>query len=151
MAGGIAGAVSRTVTAPLDRIKVLMQASHGQNALSIVSSTKKIYVESGIKGFWRGNGVNCVRLFPETAIRFYVYELLRAGLNIDTNHADVVTRFVTGSLAGLVSQTVVYPLEVIKTRMALSAPDLYSSTWDVVRTTIRLEGYGYEIDRQMMR
>ena len=108
-------------------------------------------MESGIKGFWRGNGVNCVKLFPETAIRFYVYELLRAGLNIDTNHADVVTRFVTGSLAGLVSQTVVYPLEVIKTRMALSAPDLYSSTWDVVRTTIRLEGYGYEMDRQMMR
>ena len=70
---------------------------------------------------------------------------------IDTNLADVVTRFVTGSLAGLVSQTVVYPLEVIKTRMALSAPDLYSSTWDVVRTTIRLEGYGYEMDRQMMR
>ena len=43
-AGGIAGAVSRTLTAPLDRIKVLMQASHGDHTLNIVSATRKIYV-----------------------------------------------------------------------------------------------------------
>ena len=143
LAGGIAGAVSRTVTAPLDRIKVLMQASHGHDALKIISSTKKIYTESGVLGFWRGNGVNCLKLFPETAIRFYVYELLRAGLNIDTHHADVGTRFVTGSVAGLVSQTIIYPLEVIKTRIALSETGLYSSMWDVVRKTVCNEGYLY--------
>jgi len=142
LAGGIAGAVSRTVTAPLDRIKVLMQASHGKDALRFVSSMKQIYVSSGVKGFWRGNGVNCIKLFPETAIRFYVYEFLRAGLNIDTHHADVLTRFVTGSVAGLVSQTMIYPLEVIKTRIALSEPGLYSGMWDVVKTTVRREGAG---------
>lgn len=142
LAGGIAGAVSRTVTAPLDRIKVLMQASHGKDALRFVSSMKKIYASSGVRGFWRGNGVNCIKLFPETAIRFYVYEFLRAGLNIDTHHADVMTRFVTGSVAGLVSQTVIYPLEVIKTRIALSEPGLYSGMWDVVKTTVRREGAG---------
>ena len=142
-AGGIAGAVSRTLTAPLDRIKVLMQASHGDHTLNIVSATRKIYVESGVKGFWRGNGVNCLKLFPETAIRFYVYELLRACLNIDTHHADVMTRFLTGSTAGLVSHTIIYPLEVIKTRVALSGPGVYSGMWDVVRKTVRLEGWRY--------
>ena len=139
LAGGIAGAVSRTVTAPLDRIKVLMQASHGENTLNIVKSTRKIYIDSGIKGFWKGNGVNCIKLFPETAIRFYVYELLRAGFNIDTEHADIITRFMTGSIAGLVSQSIIYPLEVVKTRMALSEQGVYSSIFDVFRKTIRNE------------
>ena len=120
-----------------------MQASHGHDTLKIISSTKKIYTESGVIGFWRGNGVNCLKLFPETAIRFYVYEFLRAGLNIDTDHADVGTRFVTGSIAGLVSQTIIYPLEVIKTRIALSETGLYSSMWDVVRKTVRNEGCLY--------
>lgn len=132
--------MSRTVTAPLDRIKVLMQASHGEHALRFLGSARKIYTESGILGYWKGNGVNCVKLFPETAIRFYVYELLRARLNIDTEHADVFTRFVTGSVAGLVSQTIVYPLEVIKTRIALSQPGLYRNVWDVVDQTVRREG-----------
>lgn len=140
LAGGIAGAVSRTVTAPLDRIKVLMQASHGENTLNIISSTKKIYNSSGIKGFWKGNGVNCIKLFPETAIRFYVYELLRAGFNIDTDHADVMTRFLTGSIAGLVSQSIIYPLEVVKTRMALSESGVYTGIIDVFRKTIQNEG-----------
>ena len=140
LAGGIAGAVSRTVTAPLDRIKVLMQASHGEDTLKFIGSAKKIYREGGVRGYWKGNGVNCVKLFPETAIRFYVYEFLRARLNIDTEHADIATRFVTGSAAGLVSQTIVYPLEVIKTRMALSQPGLYRGVWDVVVQTVSREG-----------
>lgn len=81
-----------------------------------------------------------MKLFPETAIRFYVYELLRARLNIDTEHADIFTRFVTGSVAGLVSQTIVYPLEVIKTRIALSEPGLYRNVGDVIGQTLRREG-----------
>ena len=141
LAGGIAGVVSRTVTAPIDRIKVLMQASHGENTLGILSSTRMIYTKSGLKGFWRGNGVNCLKLFPETAIRFYVYEVLRARLNIDTHHADVLTRFLTGSVAGLVSQTIMYPLEVVKTRMALSAEGVYDGIWDVIHQTVHRQGF----------
>lgn len=54
----------------------------------------------------------------------------------------MLTRFVTGSVAGLVSQTMIYPVEVIKTRIALSEPGLYSGMWDVVKTTVRREGAG---------
>ena len=122
-----------------------MQASHGEHTLKFIGSAKKIYREGGIRGYWKGNGVNCVKLFPETAIRFYVYEFLRARLNIDTEHADIATRFVTGSVAGLVSQTIVYPLEVIKTRMALSQPGLYRGVWDVVVQTVRREGTLYPL------
>lgn len=118
-----------------------MQASHGENTLNIVKSTRKIYVETGIKGFWKGNGVNCIKLFPETAIRFYVYEFLRAAFNIDTQHADIITRFLTGSIAGLVSQSIIYPLEVVKTRMALSEVGVYTSILDVFRKTIKNEGW----------
>ncbi|CAI5505159.1 unnamed protein product [Closterium sp. Naga37s-1] len=73
-AGGMAGAVARTCTAPLDRIKLLLQVQHlGQlgtsaNAYTGVSQAiMKIGREEGIRAFWKGNGLNIVRIFPYSA------------------------------------------------------------------------------------
>lgn len=72
LSGAIAGCVSRTTTAPLDRLKVIMQAGKGD--ATIVNMCRFMYKEGGVLGFWRGNGINCVKIAPESAAKFLCYE-----------------------------------------------------------------------------
>lgn len=81
LSGAIAGCVSRTTTAPLDRLKVIMQAGKGD--ATIVNMCRYMYNEGGILGFWRGNGINCVKIAPESAAKFLCYDEFK---NIITNY-----------------------------------------------------------------
>uniref|UniRef100_A0AAZ1XJX6 EF-hand domain-containing protein n=1 Tax=Oreochromis aureus TaxID=47969 RepID=A0AAZ1XJX6_OREAU len=74
-AGAVAGAVSRTGTAPLDRMKVFMQVHASKtNKISLVSGFKQMLKEGGVTSLWRGNGINVMKIAPETAIKFMAYE-----------------------------------------------------------------------------
>ena len=79
-AGGVAGAVSRTVVFPLERLKILMQVqSAGREAykLSVWQALRKMWVEEGWRGFMRGNGTNCVRIVPYSAVQFSSYNFYK--------------------------------------------------------------------------
>ncbi|KAE9550232.1 hypothetical protein FO519_006552 [Halicephalobus sp. NKZ332] len=122
VAGGIAGCMSRTCTAPLDRLKVFLQVhSTFQKRYNLFSAVKYLYIEGGIKSFWRGNGINVVKIAPESAFKFMAYEQMKRLIQrIKKNkELSVAERFVAGSSAGAISQTIIYPLEVLKTRLAL--------------------------------
>lgn len=62
---------------------------------------------------WRGNGINVLKIAPESALKFMAYEqakrLLRGSSSRDIS---IYERFVAGSFAGGFSQTIIYPLEV---------------------------------------
>ncbi len=73
LAGGIAGAVSRTVVSPLERLKILFQVqSAGRDAyqMSVGKALGKMWKEEGLKGFMAGNGTNCIRIVPYSATQF---------------------------------------------------------------------------------
>lgn len=119
IAGGIAGATSRTATAPLDRLKVVLQVQTKE--ARIMPEVKKIWKEGKIFAFFRGNGLNVMKVAPESAIRFYAYEMLK-GVIMDAKggeKADIGTmgRLVAGGLAGAVAQTAIYPMDLVKTRL----------------------------------
>lgn len=79
-AGGVAGAVSRTVVSPLERLKILMQVqSAGRDAykLSIGQALGKMWKEEGWRGFMRGNGTNCIRIVPYSAVQFSSYNFYK--------------------------------------------------------------------------
>ncbi len=65
LTGAIAGAVSRSATCPLERLKILRQTSVKSYAkLSLDQAMMKIYRKEGIIGFYKGNGVNVFRASP---------------------------------------------------------------------------------------
>jgi len=80
MAGGVAGAVSRTVVSPLERLKILQQIQAGarnQYQLSIWKALGKMWKEEGWRGFMAGNGTNCVRIVPYSAVQFGSYNFYK--------------------------------------------------------------------------
>ncbi|KPP57742.1 hypothetical protein Z043_124506, partial [Scleropages formosus] len=114
MAGAMAGSVSRTGTAPLDRLKVFLQV-HGSASgkVSVLKGLREMVREGGLTALWRGNGINVLKIAPETAIKFLAYEQIKWLIrgNKDGGALRVQERFIAGSLAGATAQTVIYPME----------------------------------------
>ena len=80
LAGGLAGAISRTVVSPLERLKILFQIqSSGRSAykLSVSKGLMKMWNEEGWRGFMRGNGTNCIRIVPYSAVQFGSYNFYK--------------------------------------------------------------------------
>ncbi|XP_075229750.1 calcium-binding mitochondrial carrier protein SCaMC-2-A-like [Lycorma delicatula] len=140
VAGGVAGAVSRSCTAPLDRIKIYFQV-HGRNHKSTLSIFKEMIKEGGIKSLWRGNGINILKITPEMAIKFMTYEEAKLHIsNINNTEPNMSERFIAGSFAGAVSQTIIYPLEVLKTRLAMGKTNEFRGIIDATRILYINEG-----------
>ncbi|XP_057480770.1 calcium-dependent mitochondrial ATP-magnesium/phosphate carrier protein 2-like isoform X2 [Actinidia eriantha] len=125
IAGAVAGTASRTATAPLDRLKVIMQVQ--TTRASIGTAIKNIWWEGGFLGFFRGNGLNVLKVAPESAIKFYTYEMLKNVIgDIKGEGKDDIGasgRLVAGGLAGAVAQTAIYPMDLVKTRLQTCACD----------------------------
>jgi solute carrier family 25 phosphate transporter 23/24/25/41 len=69
--------------------------------------------EGGVKSYWRGNGINVLKIGPETALKFMAYEQVKRMIKgVDNRDLSIYERFVAGSAAGGISQTAIYPLEV---------------------------------------
>ncbi|KAM9315226.1 mitochondrial adenyl nucleotide antiporter SLC25A24 isoform 1-T4 [Pholidichthys leucotaenia] len=143
MAGAMAGSVSRSGTAPLDRLKVFRQV-HGSSLFkgNVLSSFQHMVKEGGVRSLWRGNGINVLKIAPETAIKFTAYEQIKnviRGHN-ETRNLRVHERFVAGSLAGATAQTAIYPMEVLKTRLTLRKTGQYSGIADCAKQILQREG-----------
>ncbi|KAE9380458.1 mitochondrial carrier [Stipitochalara longipes BDJ] len=141
LAGAVAGAVSRTATAPLDRIKVYLIANVGPPKDSIaaakqgnaVAAAKKLgqplaaafrelWKAGGMRSLFAGNGLNVLKVMPESAIKFGSYEAAKRALAQLEGHGDPqninpYSKFVAGGAGGLVSQLFVYPIDTLKFRM----------------------------------
>ncbi|KAM3867786.1 calcium-binding mitochondrial carrier protein SCaMC-2-A [Diretmus argenteus] len=143
VAGGWAGAISRTCTAPLDRVKVMMQV-HGtrSNNMCIMSGLTQMVKEGGMRSLWRGNGINIIKIAPESALKFMAYEQIKRLIANDKETLSILERFMAGSLAGVVAQSTIYPMEVMKTRLALRKTGQYSGISDCAKQIFRREGLG---------
>jgi hypothetical protein len=139
ISGGVAGAISRTATAPLDRLKLILQVQTGQNALALSQCVRKILQEGGMSGFYKGNGTNIIKIAPETGIKFFVYEKLKNKLSDDQKTISPHQRFLAGSTAGVIAQSTIYPLECVKTRLALAKPGTYKGIIDCLQTAVQRE------------
>jgi len=165
IAGGVAGAVSRTCTAPLDRLKLLLQTDTEGKYKGIVQGMKTIYEEGkqhrlntdrraigtatgwrgvlgGLLAFFRGNGTNVVKIAPETAIKFWAYESTKTVFCREAESPTGIERFLCGAAGGMTSQSCIYPLEIVKTRLAVSQAGTYKGITHCLFKITRKEGFG---------
>lgn len=144
-AGAVAGATAKTVTAPLDRIKLLMQV-HGlksakENArggIGFLEATLKIGKEEGLGGYWKGNFPQVIRIVPYSAVQLFAYELYKKLFKAKDKELSVAGRLAAGACAGMTSTLVTYPLDVVRLRLAVE-PACKSMT-QVMTTMLREEG-----------
>ncbi|KIJ13130.1 hypothetical protein PAXINDRAFT_170717 [Paxillus involutus ATCC 200175] len=124
LAGGLAGCVAKTAVAPLDRVKILFQASNPEFQKYAGSWTGAyraglaIYRDAGARGLLQGHSATLLRIFPYAAIKFMAYDQWRALLIPTRDHETNLRRFAAGALAGMTSVTFTYPLELVRVRMA---------------------------------
>ena len=123
VAGGVAGMCAKTAVAPLDRVKILLQArSVHYRDLGVAAALRKVAHTENLAALFKGNGAQMVRVFPYGALQFTCFEMfkkflpgLSGGLLPSHSHG---LKFVAGSLAGLVSVTATFPLDTIRARLA---------------------------------
>lgn len=141
VAGGIAGSISRTVTAPLDRLKVMLQVYGGKTEMNILTGFRTMIREGGFQSLWRGNGTSVVKIAPESAFKFAAYEEIKRLIVGDSGkEITVAERFAAGSVAGAFAQTAIFPMEVMKTRLAISKTGQYNGLMDCGLKILQKEG-----------
>ncbi|XP_057958268.1 mitochondrial thiamine diphosphate carrier 2-like isoform X1 [Malania oleifera] len=158
-AGAISGAVSRTLTSPLDVIKIRFQVQleptstwdllhrdlHTRSKYTgILQASKDIFREEGLRGFWRGNIPALLMVMPYTAIQFTVLHRLKtfvAGSSKaeDHIHLSPYLSYVSGALAGCAATVGSYPFDLLRTILASQGepkvyPTMSSAFVDIVRT-----------------
>lgn len=145
VSGGVSGVISRTCTAPFDRIKVFLIAradlsstflnkkseiankNHNHPPLDkikspLVKAATTLYRQGGLKAFYVGNGLNCLKVFPEAAMKFGTFEIVKKvfceieGVS-DNNQLSKISTYISGGIAGMVSQFTVYPVDTLKFRV----------------------------------
>uniref|UniRef100_A0A8D2APX7 Mitochondrial adenyl nucleotide antiporter SLC25A24 n=1 Tax=Sciurus vulgaris TaxID=55149 RepID=A0A8D2APX7_SCIVU len=142
VAAGIGSAVARTCTAPFDRLKVMMQVhSLKTRRMRLMSVFEHLVKEGGIFSLWRGNGINVLKIAPETALKIGAYEQYKKWLSFEGSYTGVFERFIAGSLAGATAQTCIYPMEVIKTRLTVANTGEYSGIMDCCKKLLKQEGF----------
>ncbi|KAK5697609.1 coenzyme A transporter, partial [Elasticomyces elasticus] len=123
-AGGLAACAAKTVVGPLDRVKILFQASNPQfqkytgSWTGVITAMRDIYRSDGGRGLFRGHSATLLRIFPYGGIKFLAYEQIRGILITSKEQETPVRRFMAGSLSGCASVFATYPLEVIRVRLA---------------------------------
>lgn len=84
---------------------------------------KYMLKEGGPKSLWRGNGINVLKIAPESALKFAAYEqakqLMHQFGGSRKRELTIYERFVCGSFAGGFAQSVIYPLEVCAPHVCL--------------------------------
>ncbi|XP_037530734.1 mitochondrial coenzyme A transporter SLC25A42 [Nematolebias whitei] len=145
LCGAFAGAVAKTVIAPLDRTKIIFQVSSqrfsAKEAFRFLYCT---YMKDGLLSLWRGNSATMVRVMPYAAIQFCSHEqykkLLGDYYGFQGKALPPFPRFLAGSLAGLTAVMLTYPLDMVRARMAVTAREMYSNIMHVFVRISQEEG-----------
>uniref|UniRef100_A0A1B6G5B1 Graves disease carrier protein n=1 Tax=Cuerna arida TaxID=1464854 RepID=A0A1B6G5B1_9HEMI len=119
LAGGVAGMFSKTTVAPLDRIKILLQAhSTHYKHLGVFSGLKEIIKREKFIALYKGNGAQMVRIFPYAATQFTTFELYKKWSDLLLGPNSHIGKFLAGSGAGVTAVLFTYPLDTIRARLA---------------------------------
>merc|ERR1712134_170238 len=127
-AGGVSGAVAKTITAPLEKVKLAIQnqdsnprvlSGEMKRYTGMVDCAKRHISELGASSLWRGNVANCVRYVPTAAFNLMFKDTIKGMFPKYNKNTDfgmfAATQIASGAFAGGITNTLVYPLIYVRT------------------------------------
>jgi len=156
MLSGVAAAISKTSSAPIERVKLLIQNQQEmlkQGTITepykgVIDCTKRVMKTEGLYSFWRGNLVNVIRYFPTQALNFAFKDTFEAIFDTSKDkhyYQTVGKNIISGGIAGSISLVFVYSLKYCRTRLANDAVSKsgqrqFKGMIDVYVKTIKSDG-----------
>jgi solute carrier family 25 (adenine nucleotide translocator) protein 4/5/6/31 len=155
---GVAAVTSKTISAPIERIKMVVQNQDEmirQGRLDrpfkgIIDCTRWIMEKEGFAAFWRSNFTNCIRYFPTQALNFsFKGQVKRIDAfkpsKKDSYVLSLTKNIAAGGLAGGGSLLFVYSLDYARTRLAndlkgKGGERQFTGIVDVYRKTLAADG-----------
>jgi len=156
MLAGVAAGVSKTVAAPIERVKLLVQNQDEmikQGRLDrpyngVMDCCSRVLKTEGVYPFWRGNLANVLRYFPTQALNFAFKDAIKVAFATpkDASNAKKFTmNILSGGMAGTCSLLFVYSLDYARTRLANDAKGKggerqFNGLIDVYAKTLKSDG-----------
>jgi len=156
MLAGVAAGVSKTVAAPIERVKLLVQNQDEmikQGRLDkpytgVMDCTTRVLKTEGVYPFWRGNLANVLRYFPTQALNFAFKDAIKAAFAVPkgaSNGTKFAANIASGGAAGTMSLLFVYSLDYARTRLANDAKGKggerqFNGLIDVYTKTLKSDG-----------
>jgi len=156
----IASGLSRTAVAPLERLKILMQIQRVpgyENEDSFIrsfsQSFSRMLVRDGLRGMFRGNGVNVARIVPVTFIQLSSLSTLTKWYHMVKTEQSSATlssweTLVFAGTAGCIATVAAYPLDLMHTLLSVQNRRYhpYRGIYDGIRKIYYSQGKGYKSD-----
>lgn len=127
--GGTSGAIAKTICAPIERVKLIMQTQQnnpqleGKRYKSMTDCFVRLPKEEGFWAFWRGNWANVIRYFPTQAFNFAFKDAYQKIFNPYDKRVNpwkwFMGNLLSGGFAGSTSMILVYPLDFARTRLGV--------------------------------
>lgn len=155
-AGGISGAIAKTITAPLEKVKLAIQTQDSNPRIlsgemkrytGMVNCFTRHITEIGPTSLWRGNVANCIRYVPTAAFNLMfkdTFKRLFPVYNKDTDFGMfALTMVASGSFAGGVTNTLVYPLIYVRTALGADIGKVkkFNGVADCLSKTVKQNGF----------
>jgi len=157
---GAAAVISKTVAAPIERVKLLIQ-NQGEMLKTgrldkpyagVIDCTKRVLAQEGVISLWRGNLANCLRYFPTQALNFAFKDKIKTQFAFSKQDSEMVKfgkNVASGGVAGALSLLFVYSLDYCRTRLANDAKSAkkgqgerqFNGMWDVYSKTFKSDGF----------
>lgn len=101
-----------------------------------------MWKHEGMAGFFKGNGINIIRIVPFTAFEFFFYETFKVLLFPYVQQKDMTLKqkLMSGALTGITASSLTYPLEVIKTQITVDTKHSHVSMYGMAKRIVQNEG-----------
>jgi len=153
--GGLTAVITKTITAPIEKVKMVQQTFLPQNScdvnlseLSFFALNAWIYRNLGCLAFWDGNVANCIRYVPKFALDMSVKAQLKTGFKDAIKPGDnpglqFLSKWLSGTTAAFISGLICYPLDFARTNIAASTDNdsRPAGIIDCWRQTIKCAGF----------
>lgn len=120
---GLAGICAKTAVAPLDRMKILVQAQNvAYKDLGVFTGLRNMIKNESFWGLYKGNGAQAIRIFPYSGIQFFSFEFYKKNifgkwLGSQPGQANHLQKLLAGGAAGGTAVVMTYPLDLVRARL----------------------------------